>query len=232
MLSNMSKETEAKLYAEGVATFALTFIGAGAIWVSGGDLLTVAVAHGIILSVMVSATMNISGAHINPAVTIGFMATNRIDSKLGIQYILAQLGGAILAGFVLYSIGADVIAGTPAPGDTIIDVSTQQAILIEAILTFFLMTVIMGTAVDDRAPAGIAGFGIGLVVMADILMGGPLTGAAMNPARWAGVWVWGDMGMDTANNIDLIIYTVGPIIGALLGVLLWDKMIPGEENSD
>ena len=167
----MSKETEAKLYAEGVATFALTFIGAGAIWVSGGDLLTVAVAHGIILSVMVSATMNISGAHINPAVTIGFMATNRIDSKLGIQYILAQLGGAILAGFVLYSIGADVIAGTPAPGDTIIDVSTQQAILIEAILTFLLMTVIMGTAVDDRAPAGIAGFGIGLVVMADILMG-------------------------------------------------------------
>ena len=221
----MSKETEAKLYAEGVATFALTFIGAGAIWVSGGDLLTVAVAHGIILSVMVSATMNISGAHINPAVTIGFMATNRIDSKLGIQYILAQFGGAILAGFVLYSIGADVIAGTPAPGDTIIDVSTQQAILIEAILTFLLMTVIMGTAVDDRAPAGIAGFGIGLVVMADILMGGPLTGAAMNPARWAGVWVFGDM----ENNIDLIIYTVGPIMGALLGVLLWDKMTPSEE---
>ena len=160
------------------------------------------------------------------------MATNRIDSKLGLQYIVAQLGGAILAGFILYSIGADVIAGTPAPGDTIIDVSTQQAILIEAILTFFLMTVIMGTAVDDRAPAGIAGFGIGLVVMADILMGGPLTGAAMNPARWAGVWVWGDMGMDTANNIDLIIYTVGPIMGALLGVLLWDKMIPGESDSE
>ena len=228
MLRNMSKETEAKLYAEGVATFALTFIGAGAIWVSGGDLLTVAVAHGIILSVMVSATMNISGAHINPAVTIGFMATNRIDSKLGIQYILAQLGGAILAGFVLYSIGADVIAGTPAPGDTIIDVSTQQAILIEAILTFLLMTVIMGTAVDDRAPAGIAGFGIGLVVMADILMGGPLTGAAMNPARWAGVWVFGDM----ENNIDLIIYTVGPIMGALLGVLLWDKIIPSENTDE
>ena len=94
------------------------------------------------------------------------------------------------------------------------------------------MTVIMGTAVDDRAPAGIAGFGIGLVVMADILMGGPLTGAAMNPARWAGVWVWGDMGMDTANNIDLIIYTVGPIMGALLGVLLWDKIIPSENTNE
>ena len=225
----MCKETEAKLYAEGIATFALTFIGAGAIWVSGGDLLTVAVAHGIILSVMVSATMNISGAHINPAVTIGFMATNRIDSKLGAKYIAAQLAGAFLAGGILYSIGAGGV-GTPAPGDTIIDVSTQQAILIEAILTFFLMTVIMGTAVADRAPAGIAGFGIGLVVMADILMGGPLTGAAMNPARWAGVWVWGDMGMNTANNIDIIIYTVGPIMGALLGVLLWDKMIPQESE--
>ena len=118
--------------------------------------------------------------------------------------------------------------GTPAPGhfpgENGALVNTQQAILIEAILTFLLMTVIMGTAVDDRAPAGIAGFGIGLVVMADILMGGPLTGAAMNPARWAGVWVFGDM----ENNIDLIIYTVGPIMGALLGVLLWDKMTPGE----
>ena len=220
----MCKETEAKLYAEGIATFALTFIGAGAIWVSGGDLLTVAVAHGIILSVMVSATMNISGAHINPAITIGFMATKRIDSKLGAKYIAAQLAGALLAGGILYSIGAGG-AGTPAPGhfpgENGALVNTQQAILIEAILTFL----IMGTAVDERAPAGIAGFGIGLVVMADILMGGPLTGAAMNPARWAGVWVFGDM----ENNIDLIIYTVGPIMGALLGVLLWDKMTLGEE---
>ena len=223
----MCKETEAKLYAEGIATFALTFVGAGAIWVSGGDLLTVAVAHGMILSVMVTATMNISGGHINPAITIGFMATKRIDSKLGMKYIAAQLAGALLAGGILYSIGAGGV-GTPAPGDTIIEVSTQQAILIEAILTFLLMTVIMGTAVDNRAPAGIAGFGIGLVVMADILMGGPLTGAAMNPARWAGVWVFGDM----ENNIDIIIYTVGPIMGALLGVLLWDKMIPGEEDTD
>ena len=220
----MCKETQAKLYAEGIATFALTFIGAGSIWVVGGDLLAVAAAHGIILSVMVTATMNISGAHINPAVTIGFMATNRIDSKLGAKYIAAQLAGAFLAGGILYSIGAGG-EGIPAPGDTIIEVSTQQAILIEAVLTFLLMSVIMGTAVDDRAPAGIAGFGIGLVVMADILMGGPLTGAAMNPARWAGVWVFGDM----ENNIDLIIYTVGPIMGALLGVLLWDKMTPGEE---
>ena len=220
----MCKETQAKLYAEGIATFALTFIGAGSIWVSGGDLLTVAVAHGIILAVMVTATMNISGGHVNPAITIGFMATKRIDSKLGAKYIAAQLAGALLAGGILCSIGAGG-EGTPAPGDSIIEVSTQQAILIEAVLTFLLMSAIMGTAVDDRAPAGIAGFGIGLTVMADILMGGPLTGAAMNPARWAGVWVFGDM----ENNIDLIIYTVGPIMGALLGVLLWDKMTPSEE---
>ena len=225
----MCKETEAKLYAEGIATFALTFIGAGAIWVTGHDLLAVAAAHGIILAVMVTATMNISGAHINPAVTIGFMATKRITPKLGGMYIAAQLAGALLAGGILYSIGAGGV-GIPAPGNipSGAAVSTQQAILIEAVLTFLLMTVIMGTAVDDRAPAGIAGFGIGLVVMADILMGGPLTGAAMNPARWAGVWVFGDM----ADNIDLIIYTVGPIMGALLGVLLWDKMTPGEAESE
>jgi len=223
----MCKERDAKLYAEGIATFALTFVGAGAIWVADGDLLAIAAAHGIILAVMVTATMNISGAHVNPAVTIGMMATKRITPKLGGMYIAAQLAGALLAGGILYSIGAGG-EGIPAPGDSIIEVSTQQAILIEAVLTFLLMTVIMGTAVDDRAPAGIAGFGIGLVVMADILMGGPLTGAAMNPARWAGVWVFGDM----AENIDLIIYTVGPIMGALLGVLLWDKMTPDEADSE
>ena len=220
----MCKETQAKLYAEGIATFALTFIGAGSIWVTGGDLLAVAAAHGIILAVMVTATMNISGGHVNPAITVGMMASNRITPKLGAQYIAAQLAGAVLAGGILYSIGAGGV-GIPAPGESIIAVSTQQAILIEAVLTFLLMSAIMGTAVDDRAPAGIAGFGIGLTVMADILMGGPLTGAAMNPARWAGVWVFGDM----ENNIDLIIYTVGPIMGALLGVLLWDKMTPSEE---
>ena len=220
----MCKETQAKLYAEGIATFALTFIGAGSIWVTGGDLLAVAVAHGIVLSIMVTATMNISGGDVNPAITVGMMASKRITPKLGGMYIAAQLAGALIAGGILYSIGAGGV-GIPAPGDSIIEVSTQQAILIEAVLTFLLMSAIMGTAVDDRAPAGIAGFGIGLMVMVDILMGGPLTGAAMNPARWAGVWVFGDM----ENNIDLIIYTVGPCIGALLGVLLWDKMTP--ENS-
>ena len=223
----MCKETQAKLYAEGIATFALTFIGAGSIWVTGGDLLAVAVAHGIVLSIMVTATMNISGGHVNPAITVGMMASKRITPKLGGMYIAAQLAGALIAGGILYSIGAGGV-GTPAPG-TFPEggvVSTQQAILIEAVLTFLLMSAIMGTAVDDRAPAGIAGFGIGLMVMVDILMGGPLTGAAMNPARWAGVWVFGDM----ENNIDLIIYTVGPCMGALLGVLLWDKMTTSEDT--
>ncbi|MDP6906930.1 MAG: aquaporin, partial [Candidatus Thalassarchaeaceae archaeon] len=134
-------------------------------------------------------------------------------------------------GAMLYSLGGGGV-GTPAPGylpgeDGAL-VSTQQAILVEAVLTFLLMITIMGTAVDSRAPAGIAGFGIGLVVMADIMMGGPLTGAAMNPARWFGTWIFSDM----ENNIDLIIYTIGPILGSLLGVLLWDKMMdaPSDES--
>ena len=224
----MTSNLQAKLTAEAVATFALTFVGAGSIYVQGDnvDLLHVAVAHGIILAVMVSATMNISGAHVNPAITIGMMATKRMDSKTGGAYIAAQMGGAILAGAMLYSIGGGG-AGTPAPQEFDGEmVNTQTAILVEAVLTFLLMFVIMGTAVDNRAPAGIAGFGIGLVVMADIMMGGLLTGAAMNPARWAGTWVFGDM----ENNIDLVIYTVGPILGSLLGVLLWDKMMGGSED--
>ncbi|MDP6899379.1 MAG: aquaporin [Candidatus Thalassarchaeaceae archaeon] len=221
----MSENLQSKLIAEAIATFALTFIGAGAIWV-GGDLLTVAIAHGLILSVMVTATMNISGGHVNPAITIGMMASKRMDSKTGGAYIAAQLGGAILAGAILYSLGGGG-AGTPAPQEFEGSmVSTQSAILVEAVLTFLLMTAIMGTAVDGRAPAGIAGFGIGLTVTVDILMGGPLTGAAMNPARWAGTWVFGDM----ENNIDLIIYTVGPILGSLLGVLLWDKMMDASDE--
>ena len=157
-----------KLYAEAVATFALTFVGAGAIWVGGGaeaDLLTVAVAHGIILSVMVTATMNISGAHINPAITIGFMATKRIDTKLGAPIHCRTIGRCSSCGRYPLLIGAGGV-GTPAPGtfpgENGALVNTQQAIMIEAVLTFLLMTVIMGTAVDNRAPAGIAGFGIGL----------------------------------------------------------------------
>jgi MIP family channel proteins len=226
----MCKETEAKLYAEAIATFALTFIGAGAIWVGGDDasLLQIAAAHGIILAVMVTATMNISGGHVNPAITIGMMATKRITPKLGGMYIAAQLSGALIAGGILYSLGAGG-EGIPAPKE--FDgsmISTQQAILIEAVLTFLLMSAIMGTAVDGRAPAGIAGFGIGLTVFAAILMGGPLTDAALNPARWFGVWVFGDM----ANNIDLIIYTVGPILGALLGILLWDKMMGSGDEAE
>lgn len=225
----MCKETEAKLYAEAIATFALTFIGAGAIWVGGSDasLLSIAAAHGIVLGVMVTATMNISGAHVNPAITVGMMVTKRIDNKLGAYYILAQMGGAIAAGGILAALGAGGV-GTPAPGDTVIAVTMEQAILVEAVLTFLLMTAIMGTAVDGRAPAGVAGFGIGLAVFADIMMGGPLTGAAMNPARWAGTWVFGDM----ADMMHIVIYTVGPVLGALLGVLAWDKFATGAPEED
>lgn len=217
-----------KCVAEAIATFALTFIGAGTIWLHGDNIVAVAAAHGLILAVMVSATMNVSGAHINPAVTLALMSTKRITPKLAGYYILSQLFGAALAGGVLSMVGA-AGAGTPAPqmmDGNLFD--TQTVILVEIVLTFLLMIAIMGTAVDNRAPAGIAGFGIGLTVMADILMGGGITGAAMNPARWMGTWLFSDM----ENSIDLVIYWLGPIIGAVLAATVWDKFIADSGESD
>lgn len=217
-----------KCVAEGIATFGLTFIGAGTIWLHGDNIVAVAAAHGIILAVMVSATMNISGAHVNPAVTLALMSTKRITPKLGGYYILSQLIGAALAGGILCLVGAAGV-GTPAPQEmdgNLFD--TQTVILVEIVLTFLLMTVIMGTAVDNRAPAGIAGFGIGLAVMADILMGGGITGAAMNPARWMGTWVFSDM----ENKIDFVIYWLGPIIGAVLAATVWDKLLVDSDETD
>jgi len=209
-----------EITAELIGTFALTFVGAGAI-MTGQNLLTVAAAHGLILAVMVSAVMNISGAHFNPAVSIGFLATGRMDGKTAGAYIGAQLAGAILAGGILASMGG-AGAGTPAPGA---DVDMATVVLVEIVLTFLLMTVIMGTAVDDRKPAGIAGFAIGMVVMADILMGGPITGAAMNPARWMGTWVFTDM----SDMMHVAMYWLGPVIGAVLATLVWDKVLTDAE---
>ncbi len=186
-------------WAEFLGTFTLCFIGQGAVIMqqaSGGDsLLVVAVAHGLALATMISALGAWSGAHFNPAVTLGFVITRRMSLTSAITYWVSQLVGAIAASFLLRSVmpgeaGEAVHYGVPmlAAG-----VSVSQGLLLEFVLTFLLVTVVWGTAVDERGPR-IGGFGIGLVVCADILVGGPLTGAAMNPARAfgaacaSGVW--------------------------------------------
>jgi MIP family channel proteins len=215
----------ARLAAEALGTFALIFIGCGAVIVAGlpsagFGLLGIALAHALVLSVMVTATMNISGGHINPAVTIGLMVARRISVRDAGAYIVAQLAGAVLGAYALkLVIPGGILAlstmGTPALSKA---TSITPAIGLEAVLTFFLMSAVMGTAVADEAPK-VGGFGIGLVLLFDILVGGPLTGAAMNPARaFAPALVSGTW-------FAQLFWWVGPIIGAVTAALLWDKVI-------
>jgi MIP family channel proteins len=211
--------------AELVGTFAFVFIGAGAIVTNtmthgAVGLLGIALAHGLALSIMISVFGATSGGHFNPAVTIGFLVTRRIAPLLALLYIVAQLVGATLAGLLLRIIFPEAVwqaaqLGTPnlAPG-----VSFGTGVLLEAVLTFFLLLAVFGTAVDERAPK-IGGFGIGLTVLFDILMGGPLTGASMNPARTFGPALAGGFWQND------LVYWIGPIIGGIIAALLYEYVI-------
>ncbi len=209
--------------AEFIGIFALVFVGGAAIMSaqitnSGNPVLTVAIAHGLVLAVMVSALMRISG-HFNPAVTLGFLVTKRIEPMMAVVYWIAQFLGAAVAAYALKAVfPATVAAATHLGGQSLgADVTYGQAILCEAIATFFLVIVIFGTAVDQQAPK-VGGFAIGLVVAADILAIGPLTGASMNPARSFGPAV--ASGFLQGQSV----YWIGPIIGACVAALLYDYL--------
>ena len=211
--------------AELVGTFALIFIGAGSICLNeytgkAVGLLGIAVAHGLILSIAVSSTMNISGGHLNPAVTFGFLITGKMERNLATRYIVSQLVGAAVAGFFLRTIFAEHVwrgvgLGTP---DLAPDVTTGIGIFLEAILTFLLVFAVWGTAVDERAPK-IGGFGIGLTVCADILMAGPLTGDSMNPARTFGPAV------ASGHWSNHLVYWIGPLLGAAAAAILYNSVL-------
>ena len=211
-------------WAEFLGTFTLCFAGQGAIVMQQAagtnSLLVVAVAHGLALAVMISALGAWSGAHFNPAVTLGFWFTRRISLTSAITYWVSQLLGAIAASFLLRAVvpgepGAAVHFGVPmlAAG-----VSVGQGFLLEFVMTFFLVTAVWGTAVDERGPK-IGGFGIGLAVCMDILFGGPLTGAAMNPARAfgaacaSGVWT------------DHWLYWVAPMAGGAAAARVYKSLM-------
>jgi MIP family channel proteins len=202
--------------AEAVGTFALIFIGIGAIKADPG-LLGVALAHGLTIAVMVSATGGISGGHLNPAVTFGLLVGGKVDLKTAISYWVSQLVGATLAGFVCYGLfsRAVVIAGTPQLG---VSTTPLAGIVIEAITTFFLVFVVYGTAVDPRAPK-IGGLAIGLTITIGILFAGPLTGGAINPARVFGpalaVSFW------DAHYV----YWIGPMLGGALAGILYNAFL-------
>jgi MIP family channel proteins len=211
--------------AEFVATFALVFVGAGAVIVfSAGqlDLVGVALAHGLVLAVMVSVTGHISGGLINPAVTIALWAAGKIATARGAVLIVAQVLGAVIGALLVrYVVGGAAfdagLAGAPTLGP---GVAVGKGIVIEAILTFFLVFVVFGTAVDDRGPWNkTAGFTIGLTVAFDILAFGPLTGAAMNPARWFGPALVGGLWDDA------LVWIVGPIAGAIIAGVLYTTVL-------
>src|SRR3954470_11771541 len=215
-----------RLVAEALGTFGLVFVGAAVVVVNGGfpnsgiGLLGIALAHAVVLSVMISATMTISGGHLNPAVTIGLLATRRIDAASALAYIITQLAAACVAAYLVKLLlpptaVRDTMLGVPVIASS---VTAGQAIGLEFILTFFLVSAVFGTAVSPDAPR-VAGFGIGLVLLFDILVGGPLTGAAMNPARAFGPALVG------GEWVGQLVYWIGPIAGALLAAILWEYLL-------
>jgi aquaporin Z len=218
--------TTAIFLAELLGTFFLTFAGAGSILQSaamgesGYGLLGIAIAHGLVLSVVVSATAGISGGHINPAITIGLFLGGKVPPRLVPLYLIAQCLGSFLGALALRVIFAPAIIaavalGTPVPAA---GVSFNIVVFVELILTFFLALAVWGTAVDPRSPR-IGGFGIGLAVLVGILVGGPITGAAMNPARVLGPALAG--GGWSAHAA----YWIGPIVGAAAASLLYRRLL-------
>lgn len=216
--------------AEFVATFALIFVGAGAVIVASSgqlDLVGVALAHGLVLAIMVSVTGHISGGQVNPAVTVALWTAGKISTQRGAVLIVAQLVGAVAGALLLrYVVGGEAFenggAGAPALAPAL---AVGKGIVLEAILTFFLVFVVFGTAVDDKGPWNkTAGFTIGLTIAFDILAFGPLTGAAMNPARWFGPALVGGQWADA------LVWIVGPIAGAIIaGVLYTAVLLRGRE---
>jgi MIP family channel proteins len=203
--------------AEFIGTFALIFVGIGAIKTAGYDVLAVALAHGLTIGAFASATMHISGGQLNPAVTFGLVCGGHMGLADAVRYWIAQLLGGITAAWICLGLfGHDgVVNGTPQLASNL---TAGQGILVEAILTFFLVFVVYGTAVDERGRR-VAGLAIGATVTLDILFGAPLTGAAMNPARVFGPAVAANFWKSH------YIYWVGPLLGGALAGLVYRVFI-------
>jgi aquaporin Z len=206
--------------AEFVGAFTLVFAGMGSMMFgNAGGLTGVALAHGLAIAVMASAVGHISGAHFNPAITFGFLLTRRMNGALAGIYVVSQLvAGAVAALLlnVIFPTPPNLDAGVPVVADR---VSSGGAVLAEAILTFFLVWVVFATAADPRgAFKSIAGLAIGLTITLDILAGGPLTGAAMNPAR--------ALGPELVQNVwdDWWVYWLGPLAGGGIAALMYDLL--------
>lgn len=232
--------------AEFIAAFFLVFAGVGAIVSNqyrlevqvqdGVGLLGIALAHGLALALAIAAIGRISGGHANPAVSLAFLVARRISFKDFLGYVVAQLLGGVAAAFLLKRLlppDSVSFVGTGVPG--LADkIEPFQGAAIEVILTFFLVFVIWGVAVDKRGPKNLAPFAIGLAVTFDILAGGTFTGAAMNPARWFGPALAGAASFSPkalgAALTNWPVWTAGPILGALLASLLYETFFLSDEE--
>jgi MIP family channel proteins len=217
-----------KLFAEFLGTFALVFFGAGAICVdfqlraSGGlGLLGMALANGLAYAIMVSALGHISGGHFNPAITIGYWVTRRLSTLDSLAYWAAQLAGATAAAFYLKlvvpeDIANNIFLGTP---ELMRDFPRWSGMALEGVATFFLVLVVFATMVDERGTFhSVAGFAMGLTITLGVLVAGPLTGGALNPARAFGPAV------ASSHWLNWGIYWVGPLGGGFLAGLLYDSL--------
>lgn len=192
-----------------------------------GDWLAIGLAFGIVIAAVIYGLGRVSGAHINPAVTIALFASKRFPAIDAAAYIVAQMVGALLGSIFFYlSVGMDAVTigglGATAPAG---GVTFGMAILAETIGTFVLMMVIMGVAVDEKAPPGFAGLAIGLAVAGIITTLGGVTGSSLNPARSFGPAI-GDLLLGGPDVLGALpIYFIGPILGALIAVFFYDWVV-------
>jgi MIP family channel proteins len=229
----MDRRSWSALTAEAVGTFLFFFVGAGSVVLidfmannkmsGSGGLLGVAIAHGLVLGVLVSCLGAVSGGHFNPAVTFGVWIAGRISTVMGVSYVIAQLIAAVVAGLALRAIFPESAwqpsnIGTPALGP---GVTPAIGIAMEAVMTVLLLLTVLGTAIDPRAPK-IGGLAIGFAIAADIMVGGPVTGAAMNVARWFGPAV-------ASGHFDnWYVWVIGPLLGAAVAAALYRGVLAEE----
>lgn len=211
--------------AEVVGTFALVFCGTGAIIIDGvsnGALgnIGIAITFGLIVMAMIAAVGEVSGAHFNPAVTIGFWVAKRFDSKEVLPYIIAQTIGAFMASGILRFLFPDSLT----MGETLPAGPCLQTFILEVILTFFLMFVIIHVATGSKEQGIIASLAIGGTVLLEALFAGPITGASMNPIRSIAP------AMVNLNFQHLWMYIVAPIIGAVLSIGAWRQIHPAKKQ--
>jgi aquaporin TIP len=221
--------------AEFIATFCFVFVGVGSVVSAGiflgdggtltaGKLVAIALGHGLTIAIMVTATARISGGHINPAVTFAAVLTSKIGVTKGGMYVIAQLLGAALAALLLKAVIPDALEGGLGAHALGGGISAGAGLVVEIVLTFVLVFVIFATAMDPKGPAHLAPLAIGIAVLVDHLVGVPLTGASMNPARTlgpalaAGAWA------------DHWVYWVGPLAGGAIAALVYEHVFLKERG--